>query len=228
MHSAIHVLVVTISALFPIVDPLSGSPIFLAMTRGCTPPLRRRLSLRVAVDSLFLMLGSYFIGSHVLAFFGVSLPVVEVAGGLVVVGLGWTLLLQKDESPDGAERTVEPRDPLRRAFYPLTLPLTVGPGAIAVAVTLGAKRGPPVWHPHSGGRGRSAGHGSDCPQRLRLLRVRGPADAGARANGHEDRSSARFVSPAVYRGTDRVEWSKHVALLRGSARALGELRGQGD
>lgn len=138
MADAVKVFFIILSALFPIVDPLSGSPIFLAMTDQYTPEMRRALSRRVAWDSLFLMLGSYFIGSQVLNFFGVSLPVVQVGGGLVVISMGWSMLRQKEEAHDTTRTSVPPADLLGRAFYPLTLPLTVGPGSISVAVTLGA------------------------------------------------------------------------------------------
>jgi multiple antibiotic resistance protein len=138
MADAIKVFFLTISALFPIVDPLSGSPIFLALTREYLPETRRALSLHVAVDSFILMIGSYFIGSHLLVFFGVSLPVVQVGGGLVVVAVGWQMLMQKDEEPDPTRKNIQPQDVFSQAFYPLTLPLTVGPGSISVAITLGA------------------------------------------------------------------------------------------
>src|SRR3984885_1675964 len=128
-----------LSALFPIVDPLGGSPIFLAMTREYSPSTRRELSWRIAMNSCFLLLGSYFIGTHVLSFFGISLPVVQVGGGLIVISTGWTLLKQGslDDQKELTQR-IEPKDPFRNAFYPLTLPLTVGPGSISVAITLGA------------------------------------------------------------------------------------------
>jgi multiple antibiotic resistance protein len=64
--------------------------------------------------------------------------VVQVGGGLVVVASGWTLLMQRDDEKHDVHRTVQSKDPFRQAFYPLTLPLTVGPGSISVAVTLGA------------------------------------------------------------------------------------------
>jgi multiple antibiotic resistance protein len=139
MDDAIKVFFLILSALFPIVDPLSGSPIFLALTREYSTETRRALSLRVAVDSFFLMIGSYFIGSHLLGFFGVSLPVVQVGGGLVVVAVGWQMLMESDDSANTATRkNIQSQDALRQAFYPLTLPLTVGPGSISVAITLGA------------------------------------------------------------------------------------------
>lgn len=76
LTDALKVFLLTLSALFPIVDPLAGSPIFLAMTYGYERSTRRALSWRVAFNSLVLMIGSYFVGAHVLNFFGVSLPVV--------------------------------------------------------------------------------------------------------------------------------------------------------
>lgn len=128
-----------LSALFPIVDPLGGSPIFLALTREYSSGARRALSWRIAMNSFFLLVGSYLIGTHVLAFFGISLPVVQVGGGLVVISTGWTLLKQRDEDEHQTVKgKVRPQDPFRRAFYPLTMPLTVGPGSISVAITLGA------------------------------------------------------------------------------------------
>ena len=138
MAIAIKVFLLTVSALFPLVDPLSGSPIFLALTMGYAPDTRKTLSQRIAIDSFFLLVGSYFIGAHVLNFFGVSLPVVQVGGGLVVVAMGWEMLMDKEAASTVRQKDVQPADILGRAFYPLTLPLTVGPGSISVAVTLGA------------------------------------------------------------------------------------------
>jgi multiple antibiotic resistance protein len=135
---AIKVFFLILSALFPIVDPLSGSPIFLAVTHEYSRQTRKELSLRVAFDSFCLMIVFYFIGAQVLSFFGVSLPVVQVGGGLVVIATGWTLLMQKDEARDAPRGRIQHQDVFRQAFYPLTLPLTVGPGSISVAITLGA------------------------------------------------------------------------------------------
>ena len=139
MAEAIKTLLLFLTALFPMVNPLGASPVFLSLTKGYTPETRRALSRGIAMDSFFLLIGSYFIGTHVLAFFGISLPVVQVSGGLVVIAAGWTMLKQRDES-DRSEvnRNVQPQDPFHQAFYPLTLPLTVGPGSISVAITLGA------------------------------------------------------------------------------------------
>jgi multiple antibiotic resistance protein len=132
-------ILLVVSALFPIVDPIGGSPIFLSLTRDYTAQTRRLLARRIAANSFMLLVASFAIGSHVLSFFGISLPVVQVGGGLIVISTGWAMLNQKDRSDRAAVgRAVDSTDALREAFYPLTLPLTVGPGSISIAITLGA------------------------------------------------------------------------------------------
>jgi multiple antibiotic resistance protein len=135
-----------ITALFPIVNPLGSAPLFLSLTHYYSPDERKLLSRRIALNSIALIVGSYFIGTHILAFFGISLPVVQVGGGMVLAATGWALLRQKDEDSTKADvhRSVGEQDLLTKAFYPLTLPLTVGPGSISVAITLGANE------PHGG------------------------------------------------------------------------------
>lgn len=129
-----------LTALFPIVNPLGSAPLFLSLTRYYSGDQRKVLSRRIALNSIVLIVASYIIGSHILAFFGISLPVVQVGGGLVLASTGWALLKQKDEDDTKANvhRSVDTNDLFQRAFYPLTLPLTVGPGSISVAITLGA------------------------------------------------------------------------------------------
>jgi multiple antibiotic resistance protein len=129
----------TVSALFPVVNPLGGSPIFLSLTAGYSTAERQSVSWKIAVNSFFLLIGSHLIGTHVLAFFGISLPVVQVGGGLVVMSTGWAMLHRGDDAERSEmHQQVRQRDPSRDAFYPLTLPLTVGPGSISIAITLGA------------------------------------------------------------------------------------------
>src|SRR5271165_6116967 len=129
-----------VSALFPIVNPLGGAPIFLSLTNYYSTEQRKILSRRISINSLLLLVGSFFIGTHILSFFGISIPVVQVGGGLVVMSAGWKMLNQndEDESRQDVHRNVDMRDLFSKAFYPLTLPLTVGPGSISVAITLGA------------------------------------------------------------------------------------------
>jgi multiple antibiotic resistance protein len=131
-----------VGAMFPIVNPIGNTPIFLALTRGLSGPGRTVLAWKIALNGLLLILTSIFIGTHILSFFGISLPVVQVGGGLVVISTGWALLREPnaDDTGDkgGPKRTEA--DYSSQAFYPLTLPLTVGPGSISVAITVGANR----------------------------------------------------------------------------------------
>lgn len=138
MLDAAKTLLLTLSALFPIVNPLGGSPIFLARTTSYPSEARRNLAQQVAVNSFFILVGSYFIGTYILQFFGISLPVVQVGGGLIVISTGWSLLKQGGDERKELHQGLQPQDLYGQAFYPLTLPLTVGPGSISVAITLGA------------------------------------------------------------------------------------------
>ncbi|MGD0902643.1 MAG: MarC family protein [Terracidiphilus sp.] len=146
MAQIVRAIVLIFTALFPIVNPMGGAPIFLSLTHDCTPVQRRTLAWRVALYSFFMLMGSILIGSRVLALFGVSLPIVQVGGGLVVISVGWAMLKHEDEEErKEIHRTANAGVPLHKAFYPLTMPLTVGPGSIATAITLGANA------PHPGG-----------------------------------------------------------------------------
>jgi multiple antibiotic resistance protein len=128
-----------VSTLFPVVNPLGGSPIFLSLTSDYETADRTALSRLIAINSFLLLIGSYLIGTHILAFFGISLPVVQVGGGLIVISTGWAMLQQgSDDERNRVHQRIQCRDASREAFYPLTLPLTVGPGSISVAITLGA------------------------------------------------------------------------------------------
>jgi multiple antibiotic resistance protein len=128
-----------VSALFPIVNPIGGSPVFLLLTQDYSTESRRLLARRVAMNSFILLIVSVVVGTHILSFFGISLPVVQVGGGLIVVSTGWAMLTRSDQVDRGqVHQDVTQQDILRNAFYPLTLPLTVGPGSISIAITLGA------------------------------------------------------------------------------------------
>jgi len=139
MNEFVNTFLLVYAALFPLVNPFGSAPIFLGMTDSYTNAERERLSRQISINSFLLLLGSMFIGSHVLGFFGVSLPIVRVAGGLVVTAFGWKLL-NSASLPDEGHASPHTDDP--DTFYPLTMPLTVGPGSISVAITLGSQRPP--------------------------------------------------------------------------------------
>jgi multiple antibiotic resistance protein len=132
--------VLIFSALFPIVNPLGNSPIFLGLTRDYSTSVRTLLAKKIALNGFFLLIASILTGTHILSFFGISIPVVQVGGGILVISTGWTMLNRKEKAvrAGAARQDLTLQDISKRAFYPLTLPLTVGPGSISVAITVGA------------------------------------------------------------------------------------------
>jgi multiple antibiotic resistance protein len=128
------------AGLFPVVNPLGSAPIFLSFTSACAPQQRNQLALGVALNSFWLLLGSMLFGSVILEFFGITLPVVRVAGGMLVTAMGWKMFGEPGGSKRDAGNEAEEPEAIIDSFYPLTLPLTVGPGAISVALTIGSHR----------------------------------------------------------------------------------------
>jgi len=133
----VRTLVVTFVTLFPIVNPIGDAPIFLSMTRQYPESVQRLLARKIAMYGFAILAVSLLIGTEVLAFLGIKLFVVQIAGGLVVASTGWSLLSQKDDD-DSPSEPANMEDALKHAFYPLTMPLSVGPGSISIAITLGA------------------------------------------------------------------------------------------
>ena len=134
------------TALLPVINPIGSSVLFLGVMRGADHATRKRLARTVAINTVWFLIVVLLVGSYVLEFFGVSLPVVQVAGGFVLAAMGWGLL----SSPDSEAVAVTVDVPADRSavdgksFYPLTFPLTAGPACVVVTLTLGAhaSRGP--------------------------------------------------------------------------------------
>jgi len=131
----------TFAGLFPIVNPLEAAPFFLGLTANLPAAERPVLARKAAINGFALLLGSMALGPWLLEFFGIELPVVRIAGGLVVAALGWKLLTQEQWS-DHAGSTGLQGGPGKKvgSFYPLTMPLTVGPGSMSVAITIGSRK----------------------------------------------------------------------------------------
>lgn len=128
--------------LLPIINPLSTAPVFVA-TVGRNRGVAKRLARQVALNSLYVMTVSMLVGSYVLEFFGISLPIVRIGGGLIVAATGWRMLNRQDSDEAMsavAEKTSDLTDAeiVRRSFFPITFPLTTGPGTISAAIALGA------------------------------------------------------------------------------------------
>ncbi len=129
-----------LAALLPILNPAATAPIFLGLTEGASPQTHALLARRIARNMFWLLLGAMLIGSYVLDFFGISLPIVRVGGGLIVSATAWRLLTTTHATVDSRTELAEsftPEMARRQAFYPLTFPISCGPGSIAAAITVG-------------------------------------------------------------------------------------------
>lgn len=128
------------ATLLPIVNPAATAPIFLGLTEGASSNTRALLARRIARNMFALMVGSMLVGTYVLEFFGISLPIVRVGGGLILAATAWRLLDASHASDDRRTSLAEsftPEQARRQAFYPLTFPISCGPGSIAAAITVG-------------------------------------------------------------------------------------------
>jgi len=130
------------SALLPLINPLGDALVFLGLMGPAPPAVYRRLAKRVAINtSLFLILIE-IAGAAIIKFFGISLPVMQVSGGLVLAAMGWRLLSQDQPTPAAETATSAETDLSSlesKIFYPLTFPITAGPGCIVVMITLSAQ-----------------------------------------------------------------------------------------
>lgn len=139
----LHSLALVPLTLLPIMNPLSGAPVF-SMTVGNNPVAAHQLARQVAINCWFVLVGSMLVGTYVLSLFGISLPIVRIGGGLLVAASGWRMLNRNDD--DEVQEAVKRTQPdswthaeiMRRSFFPLTFPLTTGPGSIAAAIAIGA------------------------------------------------------------------------------------------
>jgi multiple antibiotic resistance protein len=123
----------TVIALLPMINPLASAPTFLAITEGDSPA-RRREQLRWACFYMVAILVVFLVGgTFIMKFFGISIPGLRIAGGLLVAGIGFGMLMgppRAAHTPD-AEAARAKRDV---SFSPLAMPMLSGPGSIAVTI----------------------------------------------------------------------------------------------
>lgn len=131
--------------LLPILNPLGIAPVFANLLGDVPHHIEKRMARLVAVNCWFLLVGAIFIGSHVLSLFGVSLPIVRIGGGILVAVSGWNMLSGNGQEASISRQVAQTYDDelsneelKARSFYPISFPLTVGPGTIAASITLGA------------------------------------------------------------------------------------------
>lgn len=131
-----HSAAATFLALFPIVDPFGGIPIFFTMTSSWSPKDRHRTALKTAVWVFVILVTFLFFGRFVLHFFGISLPVLKIAGGLIVANTAWGMVTSHARiTPEESDEALDKED---ISLTPLAMPLMSGPGAIGVVMALAA------------------------------------------------------------------------------------------
>jgi multiple antibiotic resistance protein len=141
LHDFIKTTLLIVAGLLPLINPPASALIAMGLVPNMTQQQRGEMAVRVTANSLTILLVSLLIGAYVLSFFGISMPVLRVGGGMIVAMAGWKLLHAADNEQGCAEQDKQHSVlSLRtKAFYPITLPITVGPGAIAVAIALGTQ-----------------------------------------------------------------------------------------
>ncbi|HTD97325.1 MAG TPA: MarC family protein [Edaphobacter sp.] len=140
------------SALLPLVNPLGSAIIFLGLVGVAPIGVYRSLARRIAVNMIIFLAVIEVIGSALLGFFGISLPIMQFSGGIVIAMIGWSMLNEKEATPNPektqigipAETKTEVDSLQQKAFYPFTFPITAGPGCIVVMLTLSVHASQPT------------------------------------------------------------------------------------
>jgi multiple antibiotic resistance protein len=134
-------------ALFHVVNPIGSGILFLNLTPAADNKTRRLLAWKIAMNSFFLMLVVLLGGIYIMKLFGITIPVVQMCGGTLIMAMGWRSLNRNDSSNESDQKTyikshIEASGFASyndQVFYPFTFPFTVGPGSIAVTLTVSAE-----------------------------------------------------------------------------------------
>ena len=124
------------AALFSVLNPIGTVPIFVGLTQGDDEKERSRISLWTAIDVFLILVISYLIGQYVLMFFGISIDALRIAGGLIIVNSGFSLLTGKFSKTRGINKKIESESQNRNdiALTPLAIPMLAGPGSMSLLI----------------------------------------------------------------------------------------------
>jgi multiple antibiotic resistance protein len=138
--------ILSFTALLPLINPIGSALVFLGLVGDEAPEVYRLLARKIAVATFGFLIVIEFLGSWLLSFFGISLPIVQLSGGLVIAATAWALLFEKDATANNRAKhqeiagsmPAEDEDLNNKIFYPFTFPITAGPGTLVVTITLSA------------------------------------------------------------------------------------------
>jgi len=124
------------AALFSVLNPIGTVPIFVGLTESDTKKERSRISLWTAINVFIILIVSFFIGQYVLSFFGISIEALRIAGGIIIVSSGFSLLSGKFTKKRGINKKAETEAQQRNdiALTPLAIPMLAGPGSISLLI----------------------------------------------------------------------------------------------
>jgi multiple antibiotic resistance protein len=139
------------SALLPLINPLGSALVFLGLVGEAPPEVYHSLARRITINTIIFLAVIELLGSAILNFFGISLPIVQFAGGIVISSMAWRLLNEPDATANTRNKREEiavraepdSRNLTQKAFYPFTFPVTAGPGTLVVMLTLSAHASEP-------------------------------------------------------------------------------------
>jgi multiple antibiotic resistance protein len=134
------------SVLFPLINPFGTALVFLGLVGDAPPKIYHSLARRIAINNIIFLTIIELLGAAILDFFGISLPIVQLSGGIVIAAMGWSVLNEKETCTDsrGKQEQAEAfsatrtRNLEQKSFYPFTFPLTSGPGTLVALLTITA------------------------------------------------------------------------------------------
>ncbi|MGA2538321.1 MAG: MarC family protein [Terracidiphilus sp.] len=139
-------LLIAFSVLLPLINPLGSALVFLGLVGEASPRVYKSLARRIAMNNIIFLAVIELLGAAILNFFGISLPIVQFSGGIVIAAMGWSVLNEGDARANSKKRQEETdarddsraRDLEEKAFYPFTFPITSGPGTLVGVLTITA------------------------------------------------------------------------------------------
>jgi len=138
---------IAFSVLLPLINPLGSALVFLGLAGEAPPNVYRSLARRIAVNNIIFLAIFELLGAAILRFFGISLPIVQLSGGIVIAAMGWSVLNERDARASSRNKQEETetanetrlQDFEQKIFYPFTFPITSGPGTLVGLLTLTAR-----------------------------------------------------------------------------------------
>ena len=136
LEEILHEIALAFIAIFPVVNPFSKPPIFLSITEGLTAAEQKKQALKASLYAFLILVVSLLAGTFILAFFSITLPALQIAGGLLIARTGFQMLNPQKEHHQTQHEEAESREKDDISFVPLAMPLLSGPGSIAIMINL--------------------------------------------------------------------------------------------